>query len=783
MPGILAELAGAFAGGVWAGKLVDVDMAVLYALAAGLLLFGLAYMRRGAGKMLAIAAALFFVAGMIRCGHATGVSPFEISRFAGRPAVLHGVVAELPRWSDVDHETTRVRYVVDVTAVDLGQSRLEPATGGVIVGLRQPRSAPIAAYGDKVTVRGRVETLHGYNNPGQADIVAAYRLGGVTARLTARPEDVRAAPGDSRSGMAAIAAWRQKMTAFIRETVAPGDAAMINGVLFGGYDGIRREVVRDFAATGLVHILSVSGAHIALVAGAVLWLGARLRLRRVRTALLAAAAVLVYALLAGMTPPVVRSLVMGLAALGAVVLGRDKDSFQALALAALGMLAWQPGLLFDISFQLSFGAAGGLILLYPRTLARLAFLPPWLAGPLAVTVAAQLGVLPFILWYFSSFPLSSFLANIVVLPLVEAVVVAGLAAVLVAGVVPMLGKLMLVACAQLVGVAVKLTALLAALPGAAVHLPAMGLAAGAVYYLCLAWVYGFVPGLPEPPAMARRWPRRTAAALVVLVVAFTVYAQYPRPLAVHFIDVGQGDATLIVTPHGRAVLIDAGGGREYADFDVGERVVLPYLRHCGVTALDCLILTHGHQDHAGGAAAVAAALPVSAVLLPREAPTPATEAVVKAVGGQGAAQAVAGQSVVLDGVTLRVLQTAGEGGRKRGAESTVVSVGYGGHGFLVTGDLGGEEERLAAARVAPGSVLKVSHHGARTATTTELLAAFRPAYAVISAGHANRFGHPHPEVLARLAAQGVRVFRTDRDGAVVFRSDGETLAVETYLRR
>jgi competence protein ComEC len=782
MPGILPLLAAAFAGGVWAASLASVPAAVLLALAVVLFAAGVMMVRRGARSITAVAAVLFFVAGMIRCGHATVADPFDVGRFAGQAIVLHGTVADVPWWEDVDHETVKVRYIVAAAAVDAGQKRLA-AAGALTVSLRQPRTAQVAAYGDRVTVRGRVAALHGYNNPGQADMIAAFRLKGVTARMTARAEDFRAAPGGSRSAAAAIAAWRQKMTVLIRATMAPGDAAVVNGVLFGGYAGIKREVVRDFAATGLVHILSVSGAHIALVAGAVLWLGARLKVRRVRTALLAAAAVTVYALLAGFTPPVVRSLVMGLAALAAVALGRDRDALQALALAALGMLAWQPALLFDISFQLSFGAALGLILLYPPTAAALAFLPPWLAGPLAVTAAAQLGVLPFLLWYFSSFPLSAFLANIIVLPIIEAVVVGGLLAVLAASVAPLAGKLLLVACAQLVGVAVKLAALLAALPGATLHLPAMGLAAGAAYYLGLAWVYGLLPRLPGPAAAVRRWPRRAAAAAAVFAVVCFAYAQYPRPVAVHFIDVGQGDATLVVTPRGRTVLVDAGGGREYADFDVGERVVVPYLRHYGVTRVDYLILTHGHQDHAGGAAAVAASLPVRTLLLPPGAPSPPVRALLRAADGRGAVLAAAGQSVALDGLEFRVLQAADETGPKRGEGSTVVLVSYGAHSFLITGDLGAAEEKMAAGRLpGPGSVLKVSHHGAKSATTPELLAAFRPQYAVISAGHDNRFGHPHPDVLARLAAAGVTVLRTDRDGAVVFRSDGEKLTVESYKR-
>lgn len=781
MPRILPLLAAAFAAGIWCARLLPLAPAFLYGLAAGLFVFALVQVGRGRGAVALTAAALFFVAGAIRLGHADILPAGDISRHAGRPVTIHGTVADLPQWTPLDHETAKVKYIIAVTAVDAGRSVREPASGGVAVHLRQPRQASIAAYGDQVTVSGRLLAIHGYNNPGQVDTVAASRLKGVTARLAAKPEDFRASPAAGRSWVAALAAWRQAMTAFIQAALAPGDAAILSGVLFGGYAGIKQQTVRDFAATGLVHILSVSGAHIALVAGVVLWLAARCRLRPSVAAALAAAAVILYALLAGFTPPVVRALVMGLAALAAVMLGRDKDALAALSLAALAMLAWQPTLLWDISFQLSFGAAAGLVVLYPPTVAALAFLPGWLAGPLAVTAAAQLGVLPFLAWYFGSFPLASFLANLIVLPVIELVVVAGLLAVMAAAVLPLAGKLLLVACGLLIGLAVQITAWLAAIPGAVLHLPAMGAAAGAAYYLALLWLYGRLPRLPGPLAVLRRWPRRAAAGAALLIVIFFVNVYYPRPLTVHFIDVGQGDAALIVTPRGRAVLVDAGGGGDYTGFDVGERVVAPYLRHHGVTNLDYLILTHGHQDHAGGAAAVASAIPVRTLLLPPESPTPAVAALARA-GGQEAVTAAAGQSFSLDGVAFTVLHAAGGQQPARGeASSTVIRVDYGSHSFLITGDLGPRDEHALAKNIVPGSVLKVSHHGARTATTPELLAAYRPHYAVISVGHANRFGHPHPDVLARLAERNIEFYRTDRHGAIVFRSDGATLTVKPYL--
>jgi competence protein ComEC len=776
MPQILVMLAAAFAAGVAIAGLYQGPLAVLYGLAAVLSGLAVWLVRRQSSLVVVAALALFVVAGLLRAEEAGRPSPLDVGRFADKQVTVYGTVAAAPQVWDIDQETVKVKYIVAMTAV-AGEGRgLTAADGAVAIHIRQPRLAPLAAYGDRATASGLLRAAEGYKNPGRPSGPRE-----ISARLTARPGDFSFSPADGRPWAAVIAGWRSAVTAMIAGSMAPDDAAILSGILFGGYSGIRQEVVRDFAATGIVHILSVSGTHIALAAGVVVWLGGRLGLHRGRTAALAAVAVSFYSLFAGLAPPVVRALIMGLAALAAVGLGRNKDAGHALALAVLAMLVYQPALLYDISFQLSCGATAGLVYLYPPLAARLSFLPAWLAGPLAVTAAAQLAVLPFLAWYFNSFPVSAFIANIVIVPLIEAVLVVGLAASLTVFLLPALGKLLLIGCALVIGLTVNLAGWLAALPGSSIYLPTLGFAAGTVYYLALGWVYGFLPRLPGPLAVWRRWPKPTAAAAALFIIAACVYAYYPRPLSVHFIDVGQGDATLVVTPHGRAVLVDAGGSGGLSDFDVGQRVVLPYLRHYGVTSLDYLVLTHGHVDHAGGAAAVAAAMPVKTLLLPAEGFTAAVQVLLR-TGGE-AILAAAGQRITLDGVSFQVVYSAADArpGR-RGEASTVVRVDYGNHGFLITGDLGNEEERALAGRLTAGSVLKVSHHGARTATTPELLAAYRPAYAVISAGYGNRFGHPHAETLARLQAAGTAIYRTDRGGAVVFRSDGETLTALPFRK-
>lgn len=785
MPNLLILATAAFVAGIWCSRLIRVETAIL-AVAAAVLVGAALWQIRSGSRYLAVAIlGLFVVAGVLRFQQAEAVSGADVSRFAGQTAVLYGTVAELPQWWEIDEETVKVRYIIAAEEVRTSGPQRQPAAGAVLVNLTQPRELSRAAYGDRVVVSGKILDLHGYQNPGQMDVVRSLKLQGITARMAVSSQAFAFGSASLRSWQAKLAEGRQNVTRLIAQAMAPEDAALLTGLLFGGYYGIRQEVVHDFAATGLIHILSVSGTHIALVAGVATWLGGWLGLRRSWSAGLAAVSIVFYALFAGLSPPVVRSVVMGLIVLAAMILGREKDSPQALAVAALGMLAWQPGLIYDISFQLSFGAAAGLVLLYEKTARRLGFLPPFVAKAVAVTASAQLGVLPFLAWYFNSFPLSSFLANVVIVPPIEAVVVLGLAGSLAGTLLPLLGKVLLMAAALLLGIVVKITALLAALPASSLYLPAVGTVGGTVYYLGLAWGYGYLPpAFPSPAGLWRHQPYRTGAALAVMIAAGFLYLYYPRPVQVHFIDVGQGDATLIVTPHGRAVLIDSGGSGEASDFDVGERVVVPYLKHYGVRVLDYLVLTHGHRDHAGGAAGVAASIPVRSVMVAREGFTPAVQALVRTTGGRGIIPAFAGQSITMDDVTFTITHAVGDIRSSSSNEaSSVVRVAYGAHSFLITGDLEAQGEQAMLVRgCEPVTVLKVGHHGSRTSSTGEFLRALAPEYAVISVGESNHFGHPHPDTLRRLTELNAKIYRTDRDGAMVFATDGTVLCVTAFAK-
>ena len=202
-------------------------------------------------------------------------------------------------------------------------------------------------------------------------------------------------------------------------------------------------------------------------------------------------------------------------------------------------------------------------------------------------------------------------------------------------------------------------------------------------------------------------------------------------------------------------------------------------------SIDYLFLTHGHQDHAGGAAAVAKELPVKNSMLSREDYTQAVRNLVQVAHHTCFIPVYEKQRIEIDGVKIQVVHAvSGQNVQQSNEVSSVVQVSYGKHSFLLTGDLTGkgEEEILASGKDISSTVLKVCHHGAKTSSTIGFLQAVAPEYAVISVGKENRFGHPHESTIKGLLAQNSKIYRTDQQGAIVFTTDGKTLAVDTFMK-
>ena len=774
-----------FAVGIYAGtaRLMPIPIVWLLSLGAMLLVFISYSIRKQQKGIIWGFCLLFFLLGCGRGAQSLVLPPDDISFFAEQRVQVQGSIKEAPQERKMEDGIISVRYIIEAKSVIVAGKEKVVSGRAYLYSQRQAGGAA-GRIGDEIEAAVEVRALHTYQNPGRIDAVAAAARQGIHARLMAGKQEIRIDVRETAAFLRWVARVRQDILLAMEHVMPAADAAALFAMLFGGYDGIKPELLAAFTTTGIVHILSVSGSHITLLAGTLTWICGIFRFSRSMTAFLVAAVIIVYAVFAGCTPPVVRSALMGICAFTALAVGRKSEATRLLTITALLLLALQPELLADISFQLSFAATAGLLYLSPCLQDHFVILPKWLAANLAVTIGAQLAVIPLLAWYFNALSLSSLLANLVAVPIVEYMIVAGLLAVVIGQLAAGLQTLLFVLCSLMIGMVYTLTKMIAALPGASVYLPPMVPEAGVLYYGILFLLLDREGAKLFWPQVIR-WQRPLLAGLFAGLVVYSCQRLQEQPLQVHFIDVGQGDAALLITPHHQAVMIDTGGSRQ-GDFDIGERVVTPYLRHYGVHRLNFLLLTHAHEDHAGGTAGVLRHIPVRHVLIGRESRQEyarTTKLNFSLEPAAAFAPAYPGEQFAVDGVDFEILQspetTPGGSGNET---STVIRATYKGYSFLFTGDLtaSGEKALLESGQKIRSDVLKVGHHGSKGASSPEFLQAVHPAWAVISVGADNSFGHPHAETLQRIEGAGAALLRTDKDGAVVFECDGRKLFVRTF---
>lgn len=644
-----------------------------------------------------------------------------------------------------------------------------------------PRNSKIRTLGyGRLNVQGEIKPILGFANPGVFDTEIAAKVQGIGGRMSIRAEQVRYID-IQRPWFSYLAAVANSMRSQLKKVMPEKDAAILAGMTLGGYDGIDEDTVRNFSTTGIVHILSVSGSHVALLIGFVLSLLGTLRVRKNLSVAIAAATVMGYCLICGFSPPVMRSALMGMAMLLGLVLQRNEDSGAVLALVAISMLCYRPMWILDIGFQLSFASTGGLIYLFPSVKAWLEkYMPKYFADALAVTIAAQLAVLPLLVHYFHQLSISSLAANLIVVPVVEFIVLLTMAGLFLCFIVKPLGIILLMVASLLLGPALTVTNWIAGWPLANINIARTPFVTALVYYLLLICSFRVWPldGFTD-------YERKIVMALTCLVILLPGLTMHfvRQPFTVYFIDVGQGDAALIITEDKKTILVDTGGLR--GNYDTGERIIIPFLRYLGINKLDVLTLSHGHHDHTGGAAAVARSIPIGCVLLPREEPSQDVSALLNFIKDKSQIKYLSsGQQYNLGSCQIDIIEaplaSTLEEKHNENESSAIMKITEGGKSIIFTGDATEEEETAASGGLIKADVLKVSHHGSKTSSSFEFLQAVQPGLAVISVGADNKFGHPAPETLEKLQAIGAKVLRTDSAGNIKVVFDGSNCAWYSY---
>ncbi|WP_051236581.1 ComEC/Rec2 family competence protein [Paenibacillus pinihumi] len=725
----------------------------------------------------------------------------------------------------------------------------------------EQRTAAAWRRGDRIQATGELQLPAGATNFGGFD----YRRYLHTKRIhwlfkVQGAQVVNTQPGSSWT-LPALLGIVDQARAWLGERLDrlyPGQhAGFMKGLVIGMREDMDPAQYQQFSGLGMSHILAVSGLHVGVFLYGLTLALRMFRLTKESTMNVLMAAVPVYVLLAGATPSVVRAGLMAVIGLMAAKRKMLKDGLHILAFAALVMLFIEPYMLENVSFQFSFLVTGGLILGVPPL--RRAF-PDWKRGQwvldmTAVSIVAELISFPLTIYYFNSYNLLSLPANLLLVPVISSIslplgtvslllsmlwqplgeAAAGLARITNTFTFRTIEALDQISAAKLVWpspsagwIAVWFFVVLLA-----IHCLAAIVSVRRQQYSAREVVRGMARSdgeLPTQPLGSTRgtpgimraetgderqslWTRRIqAASIASLIIVLLIHAYHPgrwdKAAAIHFLDVGQGDAILIRTPQGRHILVDGGGTIKFGrlqeewkerrdPFEVGRKVVVPLLKKRGVQQIDLLVISHLDTDHIGGLQAVLESIPVNKLLW-NGTVKPSSDAkkllATALEKGIPVYQACTGTGLKLEPhVEFEVLwprvpcmmdtyeDVRVKEVKDQNGSSVALLLKLYGRSLLLAGDMEAASEKFLLAGLrdeqrskGPIDLMKLSHHGSRTSTTEEWVQYWTPAAAFISVGRTNSYGHPHPTVTERLDKYGIFTLRTDLHGEIQIKiADGQ----------
>ncbi|MDI6789671.1 MAG: DNA internalization-related competence protein ComEC/Rec2 [Thermodesulfobacteriota bacterium] len=727
----------------------------------------------------------------------------------GRSVRLDGVLEKMPVFLP-----DRTELLVRAEQY-LAREEIRSVSGRILVRLKDRPRARLSC-GDRLLWMGSLRPVTNFKNPGGFDFENCMALKDVY--VTGWVSDPRlltviGRSGPSLSGL--IEDSRLHIQNFLDNHATPLAASLYKALLIGERGGIPGPVQEAFTRAGVTHILAISGLHMGMVAWVAYALGMWLIKRSPYlllkfsafkiAALFSIPIVLFYGAMAGMSPPSIRAMIMVSVFLAAVLLSRQWDIYNNLAIAMWAILLFSPAALHAPSFQLSFIAVFSIVFFYPRwqdwlgrkredPLTRLRPRPfpvvDKLWGLFLISAIATMGTAPIVAYHFHRLSIVGLLSNVIVVPLVGMLVLPlGLISVALSPISLKLADMFLQAGSLILTAMVKVIDFFAAWPFSSLWV------APPYLFEILLFYAGVLLITMVSRRKAFRWCGLTCLSIILVVKMVDAYQQnHSGMLKTTFLDVGQGNAALVQFPGGKNMIID-GGGTLSGQFDIGERVIAPFLRAKRVQTIDYMVLTHPHPDHIGGLIFLLDNFKVKEVWTNGD--RVETEAFARwqqAVSHKGiphrefnagsrCAFNINGVMVDVYGPSGAMAATAAQDALLN-RRSLVLRISYGRRHLLFPGDIDAfrESELLQRGYVVKSDVLLTPHHGSNTSNTPDFIQAVAPDAVVFSVGQFNRFSFPHPAVVGRYMKTGRSIYRTDRDGAITCLTDGHNLQIERFSR-
>ncbi len=771
------------------------------ALIAFLFVLALLYVYRSRCRWFVIVP--FFLLGIIFTSGALQ-DQFTSSHITNFIDLVHGPMGTKVEGRIYDVESSpgdRSRLYIDADRVIFADKKID-VYGRILLTVDAPvvRVTP----GDKIRFMSRLKRPRNFGNPGEFNYTGYLKKKGiyVTGFVNSEKWIVRLSEGGG---------WfRERITGIrsdiegVIESGATDNAAVLKALFLGRKGEVPKSVREGFARTGIAHLLAISGLHIGIVTLIVytlaLWILRNsercmlaFNIKKAAT-LLSIPPVLFYAVIAGFSLPTMRAVIMVIVFLVALILDRERDIYNTMAIAALVILLIAPTSILDASFQLSFAAILAIVFITPRL--RMIFkredtLETILMGKsvslrikekisyiLMVSIAAFLGTAPIVAYHFRLLPIVGSVANLVIVPLIGFLVVPlGLMAVSLIPLSHSLASILIWGADKVLGFSIWLNGIFAMIPFAAIRVARPTISEIVLIYLTI---------LVSVFAITSKKMRLMLPIFLLPLLVIYGYryykTNYDPDLKITFISVGQGDAALVELPYGKRMLID-GGGFYNPMFDVGERIVAPILWDKGINKIDYMALSHPQMDHAGGLLYISKNFDIGEFWWNGDDGLTGLRESLQEKGVPMAIKDTAAKPMDINGVAVEFLHPGKDSLLDKNNRSLVIKLKYGDVSIIFSGDIEeeGERELLSRGLDLKTTILKIPHHGSRSSSTEEFVKALNPDIVVASVGYNNPFGFPHKEIIKKYRKKGALIYRTDKEGAITIETDGSDINVKGYL--
>jgi len=825
--------------GIAASYYINIPITFLFIIGLVLVSASFLFLKHRVYSHIAIYLAIFFL-GMV-CYEASNILPMDhISRITpqgGERVFLKGAIIDDPVLSATSYGAEKASYILNIDSLKK-TGPWQKASGLVKVDVYSRQARRHFYYGQEVILEGDISKAHGLKNPGLFDYARYLAANNIYSMLKVGDRYIVKDMGHSRADLLRNMAYalRHKIKVRIDRYFdrASADNGFLSAIIVGDRSNLKKSINEDFIKTGTVHILSISGSHVGLVACILIFIFASARIPRKINLALTMPCLLFYSFVVGLCPPIVRSTMMYcIFALGCIM-DREGDLLNSLALSAFIMLLYNPKQLFDPSFQLSFGSLAGIFILTKKMDGLFAFGPstapkPWAKGAaqgqprasyglqagarrgvdkhkkssvpdkirffvlegISISVAAWIGVGPIVSFYFNIASPISIIANLIIVPAALLAMVASFIFLLVSAFAGFLAGYFAISIHVLDQLIFRVNHILSLLPFSYFRTPAPSPVFFAVYYVVIsAWIFW--------PKMKDSFKRGMLIAALIMANIFVWMPNFKKPestVNLTFLDVGQGDSTYIELPETGNILIDGGSGQDEERFDTGKSVIAPYLWNRHINKVDAVIVTHFHEDHLGGIIYILNNFKVGCVIDNGAIPKLDNRIYAiyrKIINEKNIRHIVVRQGDVITlhrEAQLFILNPARDMELEDSNEnSLLIKLVYKNSGVLLCGDINDNAmDRLIKYRdFLRSDIIKVPHHGGHLGTrdvVNNFFEAVLPKVSVISVGAANRFGMPSQETLGLINDTGSNIYQTKDAGAVTVSLKENAFTVNTVCGR